>query len=97
MNYFVECGCGVVVYLWEGFVGVVCQLICLWFDFEVVENEDYGLVQECQEQWCEVGVGVQILKDLGVSFICLLVLCECYYVGFEGFDIKIDEIEIFDI
>ena len=65
-------------------------------DFEAADSEEHSSAQARQEQWREVGLGAQILKDLGVSSIRLLSSRERHYVGLEGFDIKIDETEILD-
>ncbi len=40
-------------------------------------------------QWREVGLGAQILKDLGVSSIRLLSSRHMTYVGLSGFGIEI--------
>ena len=42
-------------------------------------------------QWREVGLGAQILKDLGVSSIRLLTSARLTYVGLAGFGIEIAE------
>ena len=40
-------------------------------------------------QWREVGLGAQILKDLGISSIRLLSSTQRTYVGLAGFGIEI--------
>jgi 3,4-dihydroxy 2-butanone 4-phosphate synthase/GTP cyclohydrolase II len=47
-------------------------------------------------QWREVGLGAQILKDLGISSIRLLTSTKFTYVGLAGFGIEITESEVFD-
>jgi 3,4-dihydroxy 2-butanone 4-phosphate synthase/GTP cyclohydrolase II len=42
------------------------------------------------EQWREIGIGAQILKDLGVKSIRLIATRERRYVGLAGFGIVID-------
>src|SRR5258708_7017226 len=42
-----------------------------------------------QRQWREIGLGAQILKDLGISWIRLLTSAEHRYVGLAGFGIEI--------
>ncbi|MES0809500.1 3,4-dihydroxy-2-butanone-4-phosphate synthase [Roseibium sp. SCPC15] len=96
MQHFAERGRGVIVYLREGSVGVARQSKRVRTDFEAADTEDHSSAQARQEQWREVGLGAQILKDLGVSSIHLLASRERHYVGLEGFDIKIDETEILD-
>ena len=83
-------GRGVVVYLREGSVGVA--------DHGVRQDrvEDHGTAQNRDEEWLEVGLGAQILKDLGVTTISLLASRERHYVGLEGFGIEITNTEIID-
>ena len=40
-------------------------------------------------QWREIGLGAQILKDLGISSIRLLTGSKWNYVGLGGFGIEI--------
>ncbi|MEM5584376.1 MULTISPECIES: 3,4-dihydroxy-2-butanone-4-phosphate synthase [unclassified Roseibium] len=96
MRHFAERGRGVIVYLREGSVGVARQSKRPRTDLDAAEAEEHSSAQARQEQWREVGLGAQILKDLGVSSIRLLASRERHYVGLEGFDIKIDETEILD-
>ncbi|ADZ71732.1 3,4-dihydroxy-2-butanone-4-phosphate synthase [Polymorphum gilvum] len=96
MRAFAERGRGVIVYLREGSVGVARQSRRARSDLEAAENEGHGSAQARQEQWREVGLGAQILKDLGVGSIRLLASRERHYVGLEGFDIKIEATEILD-
>ena len=44
-------------------------------------------------QWREVGLGAQVLKDLGVRSIRLLSTSQHTYVGLGGFGIEITETE----
>jgi 3,4-dihydroxy 2-butanone 4-phosphate synthase / GTP cyclohydrolase II len=48
------------------------------------------------KQWREVGLGAQILKDLGISSIRLLASARFTYVGLGGFGIEITETETTD-
>ncbi len=50
--------------------------------------------QTRESEWLEIGLGAQILKDLGVTSIKLLSSRERHYVGLEGFGIKIAKTEI---
>ena len=81
-------GRGVVVYLREGAVGVAAQ----------GRTEDGGTGAAAnmtrREQWREIGLGVQILKDLGVASIRVLGSRERNYVGLAGFGIGIEGTEI---
>lgn len=96
MKHFAERGRGVIVLLREGSVGVARQSKRQRNELEAAENEEHGSAQSRQEQWREIGLGAQILKDLGVTSIRLLSSRERHYVGLEGFDIKIEETEILD-
>ncbi|MFN3247982.1 3,4-dihydroxy-2-butanone-4-phosphate synthase [Roseibium album] len=96
MKHFADRGRGVIVFLREGSVGVTRQSRRTRSDFEAADSEEHSSAQARQEQWREVGLGAQILKDLGVSSIRLLASRERHYVGLEGFDIKIDDTEILD-
>jgi len=41
------------------------------------------------QHWRDVGIGAQILRDLGLSSITLLTTHHFDYVGLSGFDIRI--------
>jgi 3,4-dihydroxy 2-butanone 4-phosphate synthase/GTP cyclohydrolase II len=77
----------VVVYLREGSVGVAGASI----------RARDGIAPHSsvarQEQWREIGVGAQILQDLGVKSIRLLASRERRYVGLDGFGIAIESTE----
>lgn len=96
MKSFAERGRGVIVYLREGSVGVARQSLRARSDFEAADNEEHGSAQVRKEQWREIGLGAQILKDLGVTSIRTLASRERRYIGLEGFDIKIEETEILE-
>ncbi|MCB1493509.1 MAG: 3,4-dihydroxy-2-butanone-4-phosphate synthase, partial [Rhodobiaceae bacterium] len=49
-----------------------------------------------EEQWHEVGLGAQILRDLGVTSIRLLTTRARHYVGLSGFGIAIAETVFLD-
>jgi 3,4-dihydroxy 2-butanone 4-phosphate synthase/GTP cyclohydrolase II len=42
-------------------------------------------------QWREIGLGAQILKDLGISSIRLITSRKLSYVGLAGFGIEIKD------
>ena len=91
-------GRGIVVYLREGSVGVSSGGMRSDVDESPRnepafgdEREDHGTAQSRKEEWLEIGLGAQILKDLGVSSIRLLASKERYYVGLSGFGIEISE------
>ena len=83
-------GRGVVVYLREGSVGVADHGV------RHEREEAHGAAKNRDEEWLEVGLGAQILKDLGVTTISLLASKERHYVGLDGFGIEITGTEIFD-
>lgn len=83
-------GRGVVVYLREGSVGVASQSLRP----DLVE--EHGTALNREEEWLEIGLGAQILKDLGVETISLLASRERHYVGLDGFGIEITKTEIID-
>lgn len=84
-------GRGVIVYLREGSVGVGQKAARR---LEARDQERHSEAQSREEEWLEIGLGAQILKDLGISSIRLLASKERRYVGLEGFGIEISETEI---
>jgi len=81
---FKEAGRGVLVYLRDGASGVP------------VASLPSGSEAERSRQWREIGLGAQILRDLGVSSIRLLSSHERTYVGVSGFGIEIVKTEAID-
>ena len=82
---------GVVVYLREGSVGVA-NTQGRWKDnLQVSDREDHETAQSREDEWLEIGLGAQILRDLGIQSIQLLASRERHYVGLEGFGIEILE------
>ncbi|KQZ12837.1 MULTISPECIES: 3,4-dihydroxy-2-butanone-4-phosphate synthase [unclassified Mesorhizobium] len=82
---------GVIVYLREGSVGVAHQ------DRNrpvAGEREDHDEARRRENEWREIGLGAQILKDLGISSINLLASRERHFVGLEGFGLRITSTEI---
>jgi 3,4-dihydroxy 2-butanone 4-phosphate synthase/GTP cyclohydrolase II len=78
-------GCGVIVYLRDGTAGVPVA--------EIPHEGDTGADAARSRQWREVGLGAQILKDLGISSIRLLASSKRTYVGLGGFGIEIVDTE----
>jgi len=74
-------GRGVIVFLRDGTAGVPVQAIPRAGD----SVSEAARVQ----QWREVGLGAQILRDLGISSIRLLASARRNYVGLGGFGIEI--------
>ena len=80
---------GVIVYLREGSVGVGQREIRPGHGDEAHEE---ALRRE--SEWREIGLGAQILRDLGIASIRLIASGEKHYVGLEGFGIEIVSTEI---
>jgi 3,4-dihydroxy 2-butanone 4-phosphate synthase/GTP cyclohydrolase II len=80
-------GRGVIVFLRDGAAGVPTQAI---------PSDEQGSEALRTRQWREVGLGAQILKDLGISSIRLLTSKRLTYVGLAGFGIEITETETVD-
>ena len=84
LSRFNAAGRGVLVYLREGTSGVPVSAI---------GEESTGSERERNVQWRQVGLGAQILRDLGISSIRLLATRERTYVGLAGFGIEITATE----
>lgn len=76
--HFAKKGRGILVYLREGATGVVS-----------VAGEDHSTAQSRAKEWRDIGLGAQILRDLGVNSIHLITSQDRRYVGLEGFGITI--------
>jgi 3,4-dihydroxy 2-butanone 4-phosphate synthase/GTP cyclohydrolase II len=74
-------GRGVLVYLRDGAAGVPTHEIPGVSNSEAVRSR----------QWREIGLGAQILKDLGISSIRLITSRKLSYVGLAGFGIEIKD------
>jgi 3,4-dihydroxy 2-butanone 4-phosphate synthase/GTP cyclohydrolase II len=81
LKRFAEEGRGVLVYLRDGSAGVPVM--------NVRGAEEDGSEAERTRQWREVGLGAQILRDLGVRSIRNLATGSHSYVGLSGFGIEI--------
>jgi 3,4-dihydroxy 2-butanone 4-phosphate synthase/GTP cyclohydrolase II len=91
MNRIAAEGRGVVIYLREGSVGVGPQTSRR---IPTVEGEGHAEAQARENEWLEIGLGAQILKDLDITSIKLYASRERHYVGLEGFGIQIASTEI---
>ena len=58
------------------------------------DGEGHEEARRRESEWREIGLGAQILKDLGISSINLIASRERHYVGLEGFGIRIARTEI---
>ena len=84
LQQFKEEGRGVLVYLRDGSAGVPAN-----FGGAEQQGSDGARAQ----QWREIGLGAQILRDLGVSSIRLQEQFPRTYVGLSGFGIEIASVE----
>jgi len=91
MDVMSESGRGVIVYLREGSVGVSANHARLKDALISTDREDHETAQSREDEWLEIGLGAQILKDLGIQSIQLYASRERHYVGLEGFGIEITE------
>lgn len=85
---FDEAGRGVLVYLREGAAGVPVG------EFSSGEDQKTNSELSRKHDWRDVGLGAQILRDLGVSSIRLLATRSRQYVGLGGFGVSIDGTEL---
>jgi 3,4-dihydroxy 2-butanone 4-phosphate synthase/GTP cyclohydrolase II len=81
-------GQGVIVYLRDGTAGVPVT--------SIPKNEQTDSEAARNRQWREIGLGAQILKDLGISSIRLVTSKKFTYVGLAGFGIEIVSTEAVD-
>src|SRR6266446_8435665 len=81
-------GRGVIVFLRDGAAGVPTHAF--------PQAGSTGSEVARSRQWREVGLGAQILKDLGISSIRLLTSTKLTYVGLAGFGIEIVSTEMVD-
>lgn len=87
-------GRGILVYLREGSVGVRSDHRDARAREALQGEHEAHAEAVAREEWRQIGLGAQILKDLGVSSIVLLASRERHYVGLEGFGICITRTEI---
>ena len=85
LRRFAKEGRGVIVFLRDGAAGVPVTA--------PPQNGDRGTETARQRQWREIGLGAQILRDLGISSIRLLTSAEHRYIGLAGFGIEITSSE----
>jgi 3,4-dihydroxy 2-butanone 4-phosphate synthase/GTP cyclohydrolase II len=88
LQRFKQEGRGVIVLLRDGAAGVPTHAI--------PQSGSTGSEVARSRQWREVGLGAQILKDLGINSIRLLTSSKMTYVGLAGFGIEITSTELMD-
>ena len=86
LNHFHKAGRGVLVYLRDGAAGVPVEPV----------GEQKTAEADRNRQWREVGVGAQILRDLGITSIVNLTSSVHDYKGLSGFGIEIVSSERLD-
>jgi 3,4-dihydroxy 2-butanone 4-phosphate synthase/GTP cyclohydrolase II len=79
LEHFKKNGSGVLVYLRDGAAGVPVAPL----------DDDHSAEADRNRQWREVGVGAQILRDLGITSIVNLTSSVHDYKGLSGFGIEI--------
>ena len=88
LERFKQEGRGVIVFLRDGAAGVPTHAI--------PQSGSTGSEVARSRQWREVGLGAQILKDLGITSIKLLTSAKLTYIGLGGFGIEITSTELID-
>jgi 3,4-dihydroxy 2-butanone 4-phosphate synthase/GTP cyclohydrolase II len=83
LRQFKADGRGVLVYLRDGAAGVP--------SLEIPQAGAASSETVRSRQWREIGLGAQILKDLGISSIRLITSRKLRYVGLAGFGIEIKD------
>ena len=81
LRHFKRDGRGVIIVLRDGTAGVPIHAI--------PHNGNTASDEARTRQWREVGLGAQILRDLGITSIRLLTTSKRTYVGLAGFGIEI--------
>ena len=79
---FKRSGAGVLVYLREGTAGVPVGHM---------KDAKTKSAASREQAWRDIGLGAQILRDLGIKSIRLIATGERHYVGLSGFGIEIAE------
>ncbi len=84
-----ELGGGILIYLRSGFAGVPLD--------SLTQGVPEGMSKRAGKRvkdWLEIGVGAQILRDLGVSKLRILAGREVDFVGLEGFGLTVTATEL---
>ncbi len=84
-----ELGGGILIYLRSGFAGVPLDNLA-----GAQADGDDSRAGRRNRDWLEIGVGAQILRDLGVARLRILAGREMDYVGLEGFGLTLVATEL---
>ena len=87
LERLVSAGGGVFIYLRGGFAGVPLDHL----HGDVSSRESLRA-----REWLEIGIGAQILRDLGLTNIRILAGRKVDYVGLEGFGLHVKGLEIIE-
>jgi 3,4-dihydroxy 2-butanone 4-phosphate synthase/GTP cyclohydrolase II len=96
VDRFAADGRGIVVYLREGSAGVADRGGRARPEAPLPGHRERSSAAR-KEEWREIGLGAQILRDLGVKSIRLIASRERRYVGLDGFGIAIEATEVLDV
>ena len=98
LRHIQKVGRGVLLYLREGSAGVPAESLDEAADdiMDPREGEPPLSARAREQQWRDVGVGAQIIRELGIRSIRLLAKHERSYVGLSGFDIELLGTEILE-
>ncbi len=98
LQHIKKVGRGVLLYLREGSAGVPAEALDEAADDTLImrEGEPPLSARAREQQWRDVGVGAQIIRELGIRSIRLLAKHERSYVGLSGFDIELLGTEILE-
>ena len=95
LHRFAREGRGVLVYLRDGAAGVPANIVGRQGGQAGQGDQEENAAETRKRQWLDVGLGAQILKDLGVSSIRLRSSSSKprAFVGLSGFGIEISAVE----
>ena len=85
LNRLGELGGGILIYLRSGFAGV---------PLDSLDGGTDSRAGARNREWLEIGVGAQILRDLGVFRLRILAGREVDFVGLEGFGLSVVATEL---
>jgi len=91
LKRFQSDGRGILIYLREGSSGVPAWALS---DSPNAGEDESASEATRARDWREVGVGAQILRELGVSSITLLATQRRHYIGLAGFSIELVRTEL---